>query len=122
MTAIRSASLASRAARVEAPLDTPFMIDLRDSEAFRADARRAKSLGFQGKLCIHPSQVEPCHEVFSPGPDEIALAERVCRAYEDGLARGLGAVQLDGRLIDYPVVERSRRILEWAWAITPGQR
>ena len=104
-------AVASRAAGKEPPLDTPFMIDLKDLDALRTDARRAKQLGFQGKLCIHPSQVEPCNEIFSPTPEEILFARRVVEAYEKSEAEGIGALQLDGKFIDYPVVERSRRII-----------
>ncbi len=104
-------AVASRAAEKEPPLDTPFMIDLKDLDALRTDARRAKQLGFQGKLCIHPSQVGPCNEIFSPTPDEILYARRVVEAFEKSEAEGIGALQLDGKFIDYPVVERSRRII-----------
>jgi len=110
-------AIASRAARLEPPIDTPFMLALKDTLAFKADASRAKSLGFQGKLCIHPLQIEPCHEIFSPGLDEIAFAERVCQAYEASQTQGVGAIQLDGKMIDSPVVERCRGILKWASSI-----
>lgn len=104
-------AVASRAAGKEPPIDTPFMIDLKDLDALRADARRAKQLGFQGKLCIHPSQIGPCNEIFSPTPDEILYARRVVEAFEKSEAEGVGALQLDGKFIDYPVVERSRRLI-----------
>jgi citrate lyase subunit beta/citryl-CoA lyase len=104
-------AIACRAAGVDPPLDSPFMIDLRDLEALQVDAKRAKQLGFQGKLCIHPNQIEPCHAVFSPTAEEISYAERVIKAFEEAEAKGIAAIQLDGKFIDYPVVERSRRIL-----------
>jgi citrate lyase subunit beta/citryl-CoA lyase len=110
-------AVACRAANVDPPLDTPFMIDVKDLEALEADARRARQLGFQGKLCIHPLQIEPCHAVFSPTAEEIGQAERVIEAFEEAVARGIGAIQLDGKFIDVPVVERSRRILKLAAAI-----
>lgn len=105
-------SIACRAANVEPPLDTPFMIDLKDMEALKADARMAKQLGFQGKLCIHPNQIEPCNTIFSPSGEELLYAERVVRAFEEAEARGVAAIQLDGKFIDYAVVERSRRVLK----------
>jgi citrate lyase subunit beta/citryl-CoA lyase len=110
-------AVACRAAEVDPPLDTPFMIDLKDVEALTADAQRARRLGFQGKLCIHPIQIEPCHAVFSPTAEELEHAERVIQAFEDAEARGIGAIQLDGKFIDPPVVERSRRIVKMAAAI-----
>ena len=112
-----SIAVACRAAGVEPPLDTPFMLDLKNLEWLKADAVRAKQLGFQGKLCIHPNQIETCHDVFSPTDEEIQYARRVIQAFEEAEAKGVAAIQLEGKFIDYPVVERSRRILRLAAAI-----
>jgi citrate lyase subunit beta/citryl-CoA lyase len=106
--------VACRAAGVEPPLDTPYMIDLKDMEALEADAQRAKQLGFQGKLCIHPNQLDICNRVFSPTKDEIEFARKVVRAFDEAEARGLGAIQLEGRFVDYPVVGWAKRILDLA--------
>jgi len=106
--------IACRAANIDPPLDTPFMIDLKDREALKADARRAKQLGFQGKLCIHPNQIEPCHEVFSPTREEILYAERVIQAFDGAEAKGIAAIHLDDKFVDYPVVEKARRVLNLA--------
>ena len=114
-------AVACRAAGKEPPIDTPFMIDLKDLDALRTDARRAKQLGFQGKLCIHPSQVGPCNDIFSPTAEEIAHACRVVEAFEKSEAEGIGALQLDGKFIDPPVVERSRRIIRLAASIRQMQ-
>ena len=103
-------AVASRAAGIEPPLDTPFMMDLKDMEALKVDAGRAKQLGFQGKLCIHPNQIEPCHAIFSPTKEEILYAERVVKVFEEAEKEGSAAIQLDGKFIDYAVVERARRI------------
>ena len=107
-------AVASRAARIEPPLDTPFMMDLKDMEALKVDAGRAKQLGFQGKLCIHPNQIEPCNAIFSPTKEEILYAERVVQVFEEAEKEGSAAILLDGKFIDYPVVERARRILKVA--------
>jgi citrate lyase subunit beta/citryl-CoA lyase len=107
-------AVACRAAEIEPPLDTPFMIDLKDMEGLKADALRAKQLGFQGKLCIHPNQIEPCHAVFSPTEEDVLYAEKVIQAFEEAEASGVAAIQLDGKFVDYPVVERARRTLELA--------
>jgi citrate lyase subunit beta/citryl-CoA lyase len=104
-------ALACRAAGIAPPLDTPFMIDLKDMDALKDDAARAKQLGFQGKLCIHPNQIEPVHLIFTPSAEEIAFARRVVEAFEAG---GSAAIQVDGKFVDYPVVERCRRILQLA--------
>ncbi len=107
-------AVASRAARIEPPLDTPFMMDLKDMEALKVDAGRAKQLGFQGKLCIHPNQIEPCHAIFSPAKEEILYAERVVQVFEEAEKEGSAAILLDGKFIDYAVVERARQILKVA--------
>ena len=114
-------AVASRAAGLVPPLDTPFMIDLKDTDGLQTDALRAKQLGFQGKLCIHPNQIRPCNEVFSPTSEEIGYAERVVRAYEESLARGVGAFQLDVKFIDAPVVERCRRVIQLADSVGKPQ-
>jgi citrate lyase subunit beta/citryl-CoA lyase len=93
------------------------MLDLKNLEWLKADAVRAKQLGFQGKLCIHPNQIETCHDVFSPTDEEIQYARRVIQAFEEAEAKGVAAIQLEGKFIDYPVVERSRRILRLAAAV-----
>ena len=103
-------AVASRAAGIAPPLDTPFMMDLKDMEALKVDAGRAKQLGFQGKLCIHPNQIEPCHAIFSPAKEEILYAERVVQVFEEAEKEGSAAIQLDGKFIDYAVVERAKRI------------
>jgi len=110
-------AIASRAAGIAPPVDTPFMIDLKNTEALISDARRAKELGFQGKLVIHPNQVEPCNRIFSPLPEEIKKAEKIVKAFEEAEAAGMAAIQLEGKFIDYPVVKRSKDILALAAAI-----
>jgi citrate lyase subunit beta / citryl-CoA lyase len=110
--------IACRAAGIAPPIDTPFMINLRDTEALVADAKRAKELGFQGKLVIHPQQIEPCNRIFSPAPEEIDKAERIIQAFQEAEAAGTAAIQLEGKFIDSPVVQRSRDILSVAAAIS----
>jgi citrate lyase subunit beta/citryl-CoA lyase len=73
-----------------------------------------KQLGFQGKMCIHPSQVEPINAAFAPTPDEVAFAARVVEAFRAAEAQGLAALQLDGQFIDYPIVEAAQRLLQVA--------
>jgi citrate lyase subunit beta/citryl-CoA lyase len=111
-------AIACRAAGVAPPVDTPFMIDLKNTEALISDAGRAKALGFQGKLVIHPNQVDPCNNIFSPRPDEIKKAEKIVQAFKEAEAAGMAAIQLEGKFIDYPVVKRSKDILALAAAIS----
>jgi len=110
-------AIACRAAGIAPPIDTPFMIDLKNTEALISDAKRAKELGFQGKLVIHPDQIEPCNRIFSPLPEEIKMAKKIVKAFEESEAAGVAAIQLEGKFIDYPVVKRSKDILALATAI-----
>lgn len=105
-------AVACRAAGVAPPLDTPFMIDLKDFEALEADIKRARRYGFQGKLCIHPNQIDMCNRLFSPSKAEIQYARKVIQAFDAAEAGGSAAIQVEGKFIDYPVVERCRRILK----------
>lgn len=85
--------------------------DIEDPAAFRADALRGRRLGFSGKTLIHPNQIAVVNEIFSPSAAEIDEARRAVRAFEEALARGEGAVALDGQMLDPPVVDRARRVL-----------
>ena len=107
---------ASRAADVEAPLDTVW-VDLADEEGLEISARTALGFGFQGKMCIHPKQIAPVHRVFTPSEAEIASAERVVAAFAEAEAAGSAAIQLDGKFIDYPILYRAQRVLEKIAAI-----
>lgn len=102
--------LESRAAGLEPPLDTVWA-DLRDTEGFIASARHAAALGFQGKMCIHPDQIAAANAAFTPDEAAVAQARRVVAAFERAEAEGLASIQLDGQFIDYPIVQRARRIL-----------
>ena len=82
--------------------------DFRDLDAFRATIRRSRRLGFAGASCIHPAQVPILNEEYRPSGEEVAAAERVLAAYDGAVAAGIGAIELDGKMIDVPVVERAR--------------
>ena len=107
-------AIACRAACIKPPLDTPFMIDLKDQEALRMDILRGRDLGFGGKLCIHPNQIDICNNLYSPSQAELEFATQVVHAFEEAEANGIAAIQVNGKFIDYPVVEQSRRILKIA--------
>jgi citrate lyase subunit beta / citryl-CoA lyase len=85
--------------------------DIEDAAGFHADSQRARRLGFGGKTLIHPGQIAVVNEIFSPTAQEVDEARRVVRAFDEALARGHGAVALDGRMLDAPVVDRARRVL-----------
>ncbi len=104
--------LVSRLAGIAAPIDgVSTVID--DLPRLRSDAQRARSLGFGGKLCIHPRQVQTVNQAFLPGADELMWARRVLTAA--AASRG-AAVQLDGQMIDRPVVLRAEAIVRTAEA------
>jgi citrate lyase subunit beta/citryl-CoA lyase len=102
---------ASRAAGIEAPLDTVW-VDLTDADGLEASAQAALAFGFQGKMCIHPDQIEVVNRAFTPSDTEIAFAERVVGAFAKAEAEGSAAIQLDGKFIDYPIVYRAQRVLQ----------
>ena len=96
--------------------DTPWA-HIDDIAGLVAEAEQARTLGFSGKYVIHPKHIQPVHDVFSPSEDEIIHAHKVLAAWEDAQAKGLGAVQLDGHMVDRPIAERARHIVEQAEAI-----
>jgi len=113
--------LQSRAAGLEAPIDTVWA-DVKDAEGFAQSAARARSLGFQGKLCIHPDQVDVVNRAFTPSDAEVAKARRIVEAFTAAEASGSSAIQLDGQFIDYPIMYAARRMVETARAIAERRR
>jgi citrate lyase subunit beta / citryl-CoA lyase len=103
----------SRAAGLEPPVDTVY-VDLDDAEGFERDARLARQLGFQGKLVIHPTQVEIANRVFAPTPQEVEEAKTIAAAFEKALKAGQAAIQVGGKLVDTPVAHRACRVLDQA--------
>lgn len=108
-------AIAARAADVLA-LDTPYG-DFRDEEGLIKDAKAAKQLGFKGKFCIHPSQVEPVNRFFGPSPEEVAYARKVVEAFDAAVAQGFASTSVDGKMIDIPVAERAKKLIALAEAI-----
>jgi len=113
--------LQSRAAGLEAPIDTVWA-DVKDAEGFAQSAARARSLGFQGKLCIHHDQVDVVNRAFTPSDAEVAKARRIVEAFTAAEASGSSAIQLDGQFIDYPIMYAARRVVETARAIAERRR
>ena len=109
-------ALASRAAGIEPPIDTVF-IHIGRLDSLRRSAELARDFGFQGKLCIHPEQVGPVNEAFSPTGEEVAQAHRYLEAFREAEARGSASIQVDGYFIDYPIVEKAQRVIDLADAI-----
>jgi citrate lyase subunit beta/citryl-CoA lyase len=91
--------------------------EFHDLDGFRSTIRLSRRFGFIGASVIHPSQVPILNEEFRPGTEEVDHARRVAAAYDKALAEGVGAVTVDGRMIDVPVVERAKLLLERETAI-----
>jgi citrate lyase subunit beta/citryl-CoA lyase len=103
--------LASRAAGLEGPLDSPWF-HFKEAEAFQRALERSRRGGFQGRLCVHPDQIAPVNAAYLPSAQEVARAERIVAAFKEAEARGQAAVQVDGQMVDYPVVFRAQALLE----------
>jgi citrate lyase subunit beta/citryl-CoA lyase len=98
------------------PLDTPY-VNFRDEAGLIEDTKWSRQMGFKGRCLIHPSQVEPVNRLFTPSPEEVEHARRVLAAFQEAEARGSAATSVDGKLVDVPVAERAKRLLELAEAI-----
>jgi (S)-citramalyl-CoA lyase len=102
---VQAAATASIAA-----FDVPFL-DIHDAEGLRKETEAAKALGYSCKLAIHPAQIAGINTVFTPAPDQLATARRIVTAFEQ--AKG-GAFQVDGKMVDLPVVKSARRTVALA--------
>ena len=103
----RSAVALSARDRGIVPVDQA-VVDLRDDDAFTADAEVGRSLGYRGKICLHPTQVRLANAVFSLSDDELNRAQRIVRAYESGVAAGTAVVEVDGQMIDEALARGAR--------------
>jgi citrate lyase subunit beta/citryl-CoA lyase len=108
-------AIACHAARVT-PIDTPDP-DYTDLAYLEREMSLARSLGYLGKLCIHPTQVEMANRIFRPSVGEIADARTTVELFErEAIAKGRAAIPSEGRMIDTPIYERAKRLLKWAEA------
>ena len=110
--------VAARSAGIRA-VDGPYS-DFRDAEGLKASARRSKSLGFDGKWCIHPAQIETVNAVFSPDEAEIAAARALVAAYEASMDAGSGAAIHEGVMIDAASVRMAQAVLGIAERVLSG--
>ena len=100
---------------------TPFT-DVNDMEGLRKDAELAKSLGFSGKSSISPGHVAAINEIFSPTQEEIDYAHEVMDTIEEAKRQGKGVVALRGKMIDAPIVNRAKQVIEMEEAMFGGVR
>ena len=103
---------AAKAAGMDA-IDSIFP-DLEDEKSLRQSAQQAKTLGFSGKGCIHPKQIDPIHEEFAPTIKEICDAKEMIRTFDIAQKHGSGVATVSGKMIDIPVFKKAERILEIA--------
>ncbi len=85
--------------------------DVRDKEGLLKETRSVRQMGFQGKMVIHPDQVDPVNQIFTPSEEEVAYARRVVQTFEVAVSQGLASTALDGKMVDAPVAERARNLL-----------
>lgn len=109
-------ALVANANRVQA-IDTPWF-DLADEDGLIRESNFARQLGYRGKLLIHPDQVETVNRIFSPSQEETEYAEKVVDAFREAEARGLGAISLDGKMIDTATFRQAEALLSYALAIS----
>ena len=106
--------LAASAADVDA-IDTVYT-DIEDVDGLREETEFAIELGYDGKMAIHPAQVDPINEAFTPAPERVEWAERVLEAKREADAEGRGVFRVDGEMVDAPLVEQARRVMAYARA------
>ncbi|MCL6448805.1 MAG: CoA ester lyase [Armatimonadetes bacterium] len=107
----RSAVVTAAAAVKAQVIDTVFS-DLNDEEGLSQECARVRQLGFTGKCAIHPRQLPVINRMFSPSERELEYARKVVEAYDRAQEAGIGVITVDGKMVDPPVVERSRQLLK----------
>jgi len=107
--------LGARAAGVQYPMEAVFM-DFRNLAALRVECLLARSLGYTGKLAIHPAQIPVINEVFTPAPDAVAYQRMILAAFEEAERKGQASIDVDGKMIDYAVARVARAVIERASA------
>ena len=111
----RSAVVTACAANDLQAIDMVY-IDFHDTDGLRLEAERGAALGFNGKQIIHPNQVTPVQEAFTPSDDAVAYAQRVVDAFTTSQKEGRGAFALDGKMIDMPLLKNAQKVLDRARA------
>jgi citrate lyase subunit beta/citryl-CoA lyase len=103
-------AVAARAAGCIA-IDCPF-VNFKDTEAFEKSTRYGRQLGYEGRMLIHPGQIEPSHKIYTPDTEDVEWAKGVVKVFEEeGIAKGSAAVSYKGKMVDTPVYENARTIL-----------
>ncbi len=103
-------ALAARLAAV--PVVDQVVTNFGDLDRYRREATEARNLGYDGKLCIHPAQVDAANDAFTPSQAEVDRARRLLAAYEASSAQGVAAIDFEGYMVDEPLAVQARRLLE----------
>jgi citrate lyase subunit beta/citryl-CoA lyase len=106
----------ARSAGLSPPLDGPFLA-IRDREGLVCDCRLSRSLGYAGRVCIHPDQVAEANRIYAPDPADVEFARKATAAFDEAERRGSASISVDGVFIDYPIVHKARRIIRLAEVI-----
>ncbi len=102
--------VAARAAGCVA-IDCPF-VAYTDTEAFEKSTSFGRQLGYEGRMLIHPGQIEPSHRIYTPSPEDVEWAQGVVKVFEEeGIAKGAAAVSYQGKMVDTPVYENAKTVL-----------
>jgi citrate lyase subunit beta/citryl-CoA lyase len=107
--------LSARAAGVPYPMEAVFM-DFRNPEGLRIECELARTLGYVGKVAIHPAQVEVINDVFTPAPEVVEYQRKVLAAFEEAEAEGKASIAVDGKMVDYAVARVARAVIARAEA------
>lgn len=102
--------IASRAAKLESPVDSVFS-NFKDDNGLRKELQAAKRLGLFAKLCIHPRQLDIVNSFFIPTQEEIAWAKKVVKLFVKAEEKGIAAINVNGKMVDYPVYKQAKQIL-----------
>lgn len=100
----------SRAAGCQHPMEAVFM-DFKNLDALRVECELARTLGYVGKVAIHPAQIPVIHDVFTPSAEEVAHHRRIIEEFDKALAEGSASIQVDGKMVDYAVARVARVVL-----------
>lgn len=108
-------SLAAHQYEIDA-IDTP-LTNFTNNEELRQDSLAAKEIGFTGKACIHPRQLEIVNELFSPAKEDIRKAEELIKAFNISTSEGKGAFSFEGKMVDLPIVDKAKKLIKQAESI-----
>ncbi len=114
------AKIVAAAAAARAQSSDTVYADAANMAGLIEEANQARELGFDGKGAINPRQIAPIHRAFSPAKDELSQAQAIVAAADAAEKQGLGAVAIDGKMVDKPVLDRARRVLKYAEKLARG--